>query len=373
VSLGLFELDRSLAAFDGAEPVGNAAAYSFQLSLPGGEIRPAAGVTWVSVLPTHRRRGVLSALMRRQLADIAGRGEPLAVLWASEAPIYSRFGYGQASWQLAFTVRRGEGALAAAAPDTREVRLRLAEPSAALPELGKIYQTVMPSRPGFFACDDAWWRRMIYDPAEWRNGGTPLRCMIASQEGEPQGYALYSAQPRWIDEAMLPDGTVSVRELMSATPAAGAALWANLLSRDLTAEFRMQRRPVDDPLLFQLADPRRTRPQLSDGLWVRIVDLPAALEARRYSAPVEAVIEVRDELIPANAGVWRLTDASCVRSGSAPDLALDISTLGAAYLGGVRLAALAEAGLVTEFRPGAVRRLSAALSWDPAPWCPAIF
>ncbi len=147
--------------------------------------------------------------------------------------------------------------------------------------------------------------------------------------------------------------------------------------------------PVDDPLLYQLADPRRARPQLADGLWVRITDAPAALAGRRYSCPVDMVIEVRDEILPSNAGRWRLTTtgdgsgsgsgsgsglaASCVPATSAADLAMDVTELGAAYLGGTRLGALAGAGLVAELRPGAVRQLSAAMSWDPAPWCPQVF
>jgi predicted acetyltransferase len=329
------------------------------------------------VLPTYRRRGVLTSLMHRQLADIRGWGEPLAVLWASEAPIYSRYGYGRASWQLSFTVGRGEGALGPAAPVTRDVRLRLAEPSAALPEMAKIYQTAMSSRPGLFARDERWWQRVINDPADQRHGAGPLRCVLAELHGEPQGYVLYSGLGRWEDEAMLPNGVVTVRELMSASTAAGAALWADLLSRDLTTEYRMERRPVDDPLLFQLADARRMRPRLTDALWARIIDVPAALAGRSYSCPVDVVIEVRDELMPENAGSWRLSadgnGASCVRATSAPDIVLGVAELGAAYLGGTGLGALAHAGLVTESRPGAVRRLSAAMSWDPAPWCPVIF
>jgi predicted acetyltransferase len=373
-----FEFDRSLAAFDGPEPIGTASAYSFQLTVPGGQVLPAAGVTFVAVMPSHRRRGVLTSLMHRQLADIRERGEPLAVLWASEAVIYSRYGYGLASRDLAFTGRRGEGVLARTAPDISDMRLRLAEPSAVLPELAKIYQAVMPSRPGFFARNDGWWHRQINDPAEERHGAGPLNCMLAEHHGEPQGYALYSGLGRWSNDG-LPDGEVTVRELMSVSPAASAALWADLLSRDLTAEFSARHRPVDDPLLYQLADPRRMRSQLADALWVRIIDVPAALAGRGYSCPVEAVIEVRDELMAHNAGLWRLTTAGdgggalCVPATSAPDIALDVTELGAAYLGGVGLGALAQAGLVTELRPGAVRRLSAAMSWDPAPWCPVIF
>jgi predicted acetyltransferase len=380
--LDRFEFDRSLAAFDGTTPVGSAMCHSFQLSVPGQEMLPAAGVTLVAVLPTHRRRGVLSSMMRRQLADVRERGEPLAILWASESVIYSRFGYGRASWYLSYTLRRGEGALAGNAPADSGLRLRLAEPEAALPELAKVYDAALPSRPGFFGRNDAWWRRAIYDPVEGREGAGPLRCLLAEDGGGPRGYALYAGVDRWTD--FLPENVLTVRELVAVDPAASAALWDDLLSRDLTSEFRVQRRPVDDPLLYQLADPRRARPQLNDALWVRIVDLPRALAGRGYSCPVDVTIEVRDEILPSNTGRWRLTTAgqagagpglaaACVPAASPADLALDVTELGAAYLGGTKLAALAEAGLVAEFRPGAVRELSAALSWDPAPWCPLVF
>jgi predicted acetyltransferase len=410
--LSRFEFDRSLAAFDGGTPVGITAIYSFRLSVPGSELLPAAGVTWVSVLPTYRRRGVLSSIMRRQLEDIRGRGEPLAVLWASEAPIYSRFGYGSASWQLRLTIRRGEGALAASVVADRGLVLRLADPPAALAELAKVYDTVLAGRPGLFVRNESWWQRTIYDPPEDRNGASPLRCVLAEDDSGPRGYALYSAvELPDGGEPFLPADVLTVRELMAVDPAASAALWTDLLSRDLTSEFRARLRPVDDPLLYQLADPRRARPQPADGLWVRIIDVAGALAGRRYSCPVDAVIEVRDDLLPANAGRWRLTTASgagdagaassgaassgaassgaagavaasdagrglaatCARVSSAADLVLDVTQLGAAYLGGTRLGTLAEAGLVTELRPGAVRQLSAAMSWDPAPWCPTIF
>jgi predicted acetyltransferase len=387
IVLDRFEFDRTLAAFDGTAPVGITMCFSFQLSVPGQVVLPAAGVTFVAVLPTHRRRGVLSSMMRRQLADVRDRGEPLAVLWASESVIYSRFGYGRASWHLGFTLRRGEGTLtraasAAASLERSGLRLRLTEPEAALPELAKIYDAVLPSRPGFYARNDAWWRRVVYDPADQREGAGPLRCLLAEDDSGPRGYALYSGVDHWAE--FLPENVLTVRELMAVDSAVGAALWADLLSRDLTSEFRVQRRPVDDSLLYQLADPRRTRPLLNDGLWVRIVDVPAALAGRRYSGPVDTVIEVRDEILPSNAGRWRLTTAgqadsadglaaSCVPADGPADLALDVTELGAAYLGGTRLGAVAEAGLVSELRPGAVRQLSAAMSWDPAPWCPLVF
>jgi predicted acetyltransferase len=382
VALDLFEFDRSLAAFDGTTPIGVTMCYSFQLSVPGLQMLPAAGVTFVAVMPTYRRQGVLSSLMRRQLADVRDRGEPLAILWASEAVIYGRYGYGRASWHLDFTLRRGEGGLAGA-PAGDGLRLRIAEPEAALPELAKVYDAVLASRPGMFGRNDAWWRSAIFDPAEHRHGASPLRCLLAEDASGPRGYALYAGVDTWT--GFLPENVLTVHELMAADPAASAALCTDLLSRDLTTEFRLPHRPVDDPLLYQLADPRRTRPKLNDNLWVRIVDLPRALAGRRYACPVDVVLEVRDEILPANAGRWRLTTggeapggglaASCVPApaGSPADLALDVTELGAAYLGGTRLGAMAGSGLVAELRPGATRQLTAALAWDPAPWCPMVF
>jgi predicted acetyltransferase len=383
------EFDRSLAAFDGATPVGTAAAYSFQLTVPGQQTLPAAGITWVSVLPSHRRRGVLSSMMRRQLADVRDRGEPLAVLWASESVIYPRYGYGRAMWHADFTLYRGEGTLAHGGPDPKTadggVRLRLAEPAAALPELAKVYDAVLPSRPGFIARNEPWWRGVVYDPPDRRQGTSPLHCVLAEDDSGPRGYALYSAVQRWDSATSLPDGTLNVRELVAADAAASAALAADLLSRDLTTEFHIRGRPVDDPLLYQLADPRRARPRLKDALWVRIIDVPEALMRRRYASKVNLVLEVRDDLLPSNAGRWRLVTGGAAAGGGfeaswcgpAPsepaDVALDVRELGAAYLGGVSLGGLAGAGLVTEGRPGSVEELSAALSWHVAPWCPVNF
>jgi predicted acetyltransferase len=380
------EFDRSLAAFDGATPIGTAAAYSFQLTVPGLRTLPTAGVTWVSVLPSHRRRGVLNSLMRRQLADVRDRGEPLAVLWASESVIYSRYGYGRAMWHADFTLYRGEGGLARTAPADGGLRMRIVDPVAAMPELAKVYDTVLPSRPGFIARNEPWWRGVVFDPPDRRQGTSPLHCLLAEDDSGPRGYALYSAAHRWDGDTSLPDSSLSVREMVSADAAASAVLAADLLSRDLTTEFRIRGRPVDDPLLYQLADPRRARPRLKDALWVRIIDVPGALARRRYSGPADVVIEVRDELLPSNAGRWRLAtagaapdggglEASCDPAGTsgAADVVLDVTELGAAYLGGIPLGALAAAGLVTEGRPGAVRQLSAALSWDIAPWCPVNF
>jgi len=375
--LSRFEFDRSLAAFDGSTPVGIAGAFGFRFRVPGASAA-AAGVSWVAVLPSHRRRGILRGIMHRQLTDIRDRGEAIAMLWASESGIYGRYGYGRASWHDTFTIRRGEGALARDVPADPELRLRLTEPEQARAEVAKVYDTVLEVRPGFFARDELWWNRVLDDPEAARKDASPLRCLLAEDDDGPRGYALYSGVGRWDDDLFLPDSQLEVRELVAIDPAASTALWGDLLSRDLTTTVHATIRPVDDPLLFQLADPRRLRPVVADGLWVRLTDLPAALSLRRYACPVDVVLDVHDEMFPANEGPWRLQadesgEAVCDPVDMAPDLSLGVTELGAAYLGGTRLGALAAAGRVTQHRAGAVARLSTAMSWDPAPWCPTIF
>jgi len=389
----VFEFDRSIAAFDGDAIVGTTAAYSFQLTVPGG-ITGAAGVTFVGVLPSHRRRGILSAMMRHQLADIAGRGEAVAALYASETGIYGRYGYGCASWQLNLTIRRGEGALSPAVTGSAgagrgaggagtghgPVRLRAAPPGELRAELAKVYDAAVPHRPGMVARDERWWQNTLDDPEFQRRGMSARRCLLAGDDAGPRGYALYRTKPDWDDDG-LPYGSLSVRELIATDAAAAAALWTDLLTRDLIGEVAARNRPADEPLLEMLADRRRARPDLSDGLWVRLVDVGAALRQRRYSCPADLVIEVTDDLLPANAGRWRLQcpgpadggTPSCERTGAAADIVLPVAALGAGYLGGTRLGALAAAGLVTERREGAVARLSAAMYSDPAPWCPSMF
>jgi predicted acetyltransferase len=195
---------------------------------------------------------------------------------------------------------------------------------------------------------------------------------------------LYTTTGRWQpDGSGIPDGILRIRELMADGPAAAAALWADLLSRDLVAEVEAPGRPVDDPLLHLLADRRRTRPIMCDNLWLRVVDVPAALRQRAYARDVDIVLEVTDEVLPGNAGRWRLAAAAggaatggaatCERTTAAADIVVPAGTLGAAYLGGTRLGALVAAGQGTEVSLGAVAALSAAMSWDQAPLCPMNF
>jgi predicted acetyltransferase len=230
---------------------------------------------------------------------------------------------------------------------------------------------------------------MLDDPEGERHGFSPQRCLLAEDGTGIRGYALYAAQGGWDDTTDLPDGVLAIRELIAADPAAAAALWQDLLGRDLITSVVSAHRPAEDPVLYQLFDARRARSQVTDGIWVRIIDLPAALARRSYAGPVDAVLEVTDELLPGNAGRWRLrasapggaipgaggptSEVTCERTDDPADVALDVRELGAAYLGGTRLGTLAAAGLVRELSPGRLGPLSAAFTWDPAPWCPRIF
>jgi len=380
--LARLEFGRTLAAFDGDTIVGGTGAFSFQMRVPGA-MAAVAGVSLVAVLPSHRRQGILSALMRRQLADVSERGEAVAVLFASESGIYGRYGYGRASWHAAYRLQRGEGALAPGAPADPALRLRIAEPLAARDELARVYDLALAERPGLYARTEPWWDRLLTDLHSEDDSSQQIRCILAEDDSGPRAYAVFTSTERWDEDAGLPQGVLEVSEAIATDPAATAALWGNLLSRDLVSEFHARMRPVDDPLLYLLAEPRRVRSVVSDGLWVRLVDVGAALAQRHYASPVDIVMEVADELCPHNAGRWRLAAdagaapagfrATCERTTAPADVALPVWAVGAAYLGGTGLNAIASAGLITEATPGSLAALSTAMSWEPAPWCPMTF
>jgi predicted acetyltransferase len=380
--LARFEFGRTLAAFDGDTIVGGTGAFSFQMRVPGA-MAAVAGVSLVAVLPSHRRQGILSALMRRQLADVSERGEAVAVLFASESGIYGRYGYGRASWHAAYRLQRGEGALAPGAPADPGLRLRIAEPLSARAELAKVYDLALAERPGLYARTEPWWDRLLTDLHSEDGSSQQIRCVLAEDDSGPRAYAVFTSTECWDEDAGLPRGVLEVSEALATDPAATAALWDNLLSRDLVSEFHARMRPVDDPLLYLLADPRRVRSVVSDGLWVRLVDVGRALAQRHYASPVDVVLEVADELCPQNAGRWRLAAeagvapagfrATCERTTAPADVVLPVWAVGAAYLGGTGLRAMANAGLITEATPGSLAALSTAMSWEPAPWCPMTF
>ncbi|MFJ2563893.1 GNAT family N-acetyltransferase [Streptomyces sp. NPDC087568] len=367
----LTEPARSLGVWDGDTCVGTAGAFSFRITVPGGDLLPAAGVTMVSVAATHRRRGVLTSMMRRQLDDVRSWGESLAVLTASEPAIYGRFGYGAAAFQLAAEIDTDRAGLSVPA-GTDDVRLRFAAPADALDDCEAVYARLVPGRPGMLARQPGWERVALLDPESAREGASPLQCVVAERDGEITGYARYRVKPGW--GAGGPEGEVRLRDLAALDPASDAALWRFLFGIDLTSTLTVRGQPVDDAWQYLVSDIRRCRPRLKDSLYVRLVDVGAALAARTYQTPVDVVLEVADDFCPWNAGRWRLTGdpkgASCERTSDAAELSLSVRELGAAYLGGVPLAGLAAAGRVRELRPGALAPVSVAFGSAVAPWLP---
>ena len=360
-------VERMQAAWQGGESVGGAGAFPSELSVPGGRSVPAGGVTVVGVLPTHRRRGVLTALMRAQLDQLREAGEPVAFLWASEGTIYGRYGYGLASWQLEVAVPRERTAFAR--PAERFGRVRFVSRDEALEAFPRVYERVFAQRPGFFARSPAWWDvRTLRDAPP---GQPPFERVLLEVGGEPQGYAFYQVHQSW--EHGSTSGHVDVAEALGATPEATRAIWRYLLDLDWTAEIRADKLPVDHPLLLLLAEPRRSGARVGDCLWVRLVDVGAALAARGYAGDGELVLEVRDAFCPWNEGRWRLAEGRAERTGAEPDLALDAEALGSVYLGGVSFRELAAALRLEERRQGAAERADAVFGRGPAPWCPEIF
>ncbi|MEU0103844.1 MULTISPECIES: GNAT family N-acetyltransferase [unclassified Streptomyces] len=365
----LTEFDRSLGVWDGDACVGTAGAFSFRVTVPGGASVPAAGVTMVSVAATHRRRGILTSMMRRQLDDVRALGEPLAVLTASEPAIYGRFGYGAATFHLNAEIDTSRVRLSVP-PGTDDVRVRYAVPADVLDACEAVCARLVPERPGMLARLPGWERLGLLDPESTREGASPLQCVVAERDGETVGYARFRVKPSW--ETPGPNGSVILRDSAALDPAADAALWRFLFDIDLTSTLVVRGRPVDDAWQYLVSDPRRCRPWVRDSLYVRPVDVGAALEARTYQTPVDVVFEVEDAFCPWNAGRWRLggdaKGASCERTSDAADLALSVRELGAAYLGGVSLAALAAAGRVRELRRGALAEASPAFGSVVAPW-----
>ena len=370
------ELDRSLGLPDGDRFAATAGIYSLQMSVPGAVV-PTAGVTWVTVAPTHRRRGVLTAIMRRQLDEVHAAGrEPVAALWAAESSIYGRFGYAAAAERGGWT---GAAHRLRLRPDVDcgTGSIRLVEREEFRPAAVALHEQVRRSVPGNMARSEGWWDRRLRDDPEQRKEGPAQQLVLHDEaDGTVTGYATYRLQGRE-DERSDPDSTLVVGEVRATTPAAYAALWRFLLSHDLVRTVEAPTASADDPVRHLLADPRAWRARPTDSLWVRLVDVGPALSARRYPAPLDMVLEVRDRFCDWNDGRWHLwghpAGAFCDRTDRDPDLVLDIEALSAAYLGGVSLATLQGAGRVTEISPGAVTQAATAFRWPVTPWCPDSF
>lgn len=368
-TVGVEAPDGRLAAVHGS--------FRFVLPVPGGTV-PCAGLTWVGTRPDQRRRGLLSAMVDAHFARSLARDEPVSALYAAEPGIYGRFGYGSAAQNVRMTVPRGAALRPVVGSQALAVRFERLDPDVHGPLVQRVHAAAGAGRPGWITRDtDALRRRHLADPPAWREGAEPLRVVTVLGGEEPRGYALLRRKEVWTDGQ--PSMVVRVQDVAALDAAAAHRIWSVLLDLDLSSAVETPMLAADDVLLQLLVDPRGPRPRLVDNLWLRVLDVRAALAARRWSAPVDVVLDVQDARLPANAARWRVTtgepgadgtwDARVEPTRDPADVALDVRELGAVYLGGRSLGALGQAGLVTERVPGTLHRASAAFGWPLAPLC----
>ncbi len=363
------EQDFRLAALDGEEIVGGAVSYRLEIAVPGGSA-PVAGLTGVGVLPTHTRRGLLRALMREHLDRAHERGLPLASLWASEGAIYGRFGYGLASLVLETSIECDAIAPLLGAGTPGGVRLLPADEAARL--LPPVWERLRATVPGPFSRSPEWWSLRLGD-ADWqRRGRRPLQRAVLELDGDVAGYALYRHAPRYEDGVA--EGELEVMEAIAVSRSATRELWRYLFSIDLVRRVKASLLPVDHPLLLLTDEPARLHARVGDGLWLRLVDVAAALSERTYAGAGRLVLGVADAFCPWNEGTYVLEGGEARRDDDAePELRLDVRALGAVYLGGFTFAQLERAGRVEELRPEAAAHADALFRTDVRPWCPEIF
>ena len=358
-----FDLDRSIAVLEEGNIVGGAHSHRVEMSIPGGT-SVVAGVANIQVQPTHRRRGVMTLMMRHQIKDIHLRGEPLAALFASESAIYGRFGYGVGSLREEWSIQRHHTAYA----EAHEVggRFFFVDPQDIGKEFPDVARRCTKDRPGVFQKAPHLWARESRASVHREGGPGGLFYVAYEDGGRVEGYAKYrtSGQPL----------TATVNELMAANNEAAAALWRFCFDLDLITGTEAERRPVDDPLPWMLADPRRLQRSVRDGMWLRLVDVAGALKQRGYPADGRLVLEVRDEVCPWNGIPWELEvspqEASCRAARASPDLVVPVAALASAYLGAVSFTTLAQAGLVEERTPGALLRADEMFAVQHQPWTP---
>jgi predicted acetyltransferase len=381
-----FPFARSLGAFDNGRLVGVTAVLPFQLTVPGATSVPMGGLSWVGVLPTHRRRGILRSLVRSQFADMLERGEIVSGLGASEGNIYGRYGYGPATSAISFEVERPYAQLLAEASQSQATdgapaargsgRISLLGAAEAATKLPPLYERLRVTHPGATDRPDWWWQAQFVDPPYNREGAGRLYHVVhESHAGAPDGYAGYRLRENWIKESAALE--VKVVELWAADPQAYQALWQYLLNTDLSRTISCHRGRVDEPLRWLLADARRFNvTSVYDNLWVRLLDVRQALAARAYSCAGRLTLRVSDQFPTRTVGTLRLSveqagvpGVECADSTLSPDIALDMGCLGAVYLGGLSFANLAAAGRVKELRPGSVDLADAMFSCGTAPFC----
>jgi predicted acetyltransferase len=377
--IGLAEEHRFAAHVEGADPStypGIYGVFPLTLSIPGpyagARQVPCAGLTWVSVHPDHRRKGVLTAMLRHHFEQVhEEEGTHVSALHASEPAIYGRHGYGLASLELEVTLGRGTALTAPHLED--EVRAitvqqvtvseadapkRIRECHLANAELGSVVGDL-----GYYA-------RVCHELPEELRDKEPLRVLFARRDGVDVGLAVFRRRPKW--ERARPAGELVVWVLVG-DPAVRLALLRRLVDYDLIASVKVGTLGVDDPLLAWVGGPRGASDVATyDSLWVRLVDLPEALQDRTWRGPCDVVVEVVDIAAPWNDGTWRIRssdtgEASVERTTAESDVRLGVEALGAAYLGAGNLVAQQRAGLVAERRKGAVAELWRAMRTDVAP------
>lgn len=370
-TLDFFEWDRTFGVrVDDGELVGVNTTFSLRLTLPAGELGtsttvvPMAGLTWVSVHPGHRRRGVLSTMIRHHLHDLHERGaEPISGLHASESSIYGRFGYGLAT--TGFQVRLGRGLALRDLPGSDDVQLRFAtaDPGRHTELVADVHTQACARRPGMVDRGAALTRDLLTMTPRQLERDEPLRLLVAERDGRPTGYAVLRRTMSWQDGS--PDGSTTVFEIAAVDRESEHRLWRAVADFDLTSSTKAWRVPPDSALLHWLVDSRSVKPVRQDELWLRVVDVDRALAARGYGMDIDVALAVTDDLCPWNAGTWRLRGgpdgATCERTDDAPEVSLDVCELGSVLAGGVTLTSLEAAALAQGHRPGVLHRLSAAM------------
>ncbi len=361
------EMAHRIGAYDGDHLVGTAAGFLFEMTTPGGKV-PVSGLTMVAVLPTHRRQGILTKLIHRHFEESITAGLPISALWASEAQIYGRFGYGMATQAMAISIERDRAGFKRAAPAGGTLRL-LGEKDAA-EVFPPIYDRVRTETPGMLSRSAEWWHaRRIGD---FDTTGSPMQRVLLTVAGEPQGYAIYRMEGRVSGPGIM-SLDLAVTEAVAVSPQATAMLWRYLFDIDLVRNIKCASLPPGHPLVTLVAENRRLRTQVEDAVWVRLLHVEAALQRRSFPKELSLTFEVVDSMYPSNTGIYSIQNGHAKRADGAPELRMDIASLSSLYLGGVGCRQLADAGDIEELMEAAVHRAELLFRSPRAPWCPEIF
>ncbi|HEX6702424.1 MAG TPA: GNAT family N-acetyltransferase [Gaiellaceae bacterium] len=365
-----YDVERLFAAFDGERMVGGTGSEALELTVPGPALLPAARITLAAVLPTHRRRGISTELNVQQLHDLRARGEPLAVFTTTGPGLYRRVGYSPATFAQEVELDLVHARLAVPASDGSGRLLAEDELSETLPP---IFERHRLAQPGQISRTPLFWRFWLDDRERYRKGEPGDRMAVVFEDGggDAQGYLTYRLRPGPPRDQ--PVDALVVEDLVAVTEPSRRELWRYCLAFHQARSLLAHNLPADEPLLFMLDDPRHLRAtRLREFVWLRLVDVPAALEARRYTGSGSVALEVTDPVCSENAGRFRLEVedgvAECGRTDGPAELALDVADLAAVYLGGSSVSRLARAGRIEELASGAIRRLDALFASWPAPW-----